>query len=146
MLFKKQGLQHKFKNIPYIDNIQVLELIDYEQLSIFNLLDQWCAVASPDDSSFITKLRHKHKKHNKFPPSNFNLPSTMFLIKHSPKDIEYTVLGFRDKNRDLVRQQIKLAIGSSSIDSLSSMFNQSKEEGTKTNHKFRKFLSTKFRH
>jgi myosin heavy subunit len=81
----------------------ILELIDYEQLSIFNSLDEWCSVATPDDSSFITKLRHKHKKHPAFPTSNFNLPSTMFVIRHSPKDIEYTVAGFRDKNKDLVR-------------------------------------------
>ena len=81
----------------------VLELIDYEQLSIFNLLDEWCSVASPDDSSFITKLRHKHKKHPSFPTTNFNLPSTLFMIRHSPKDIEYAVAGFREKNKDLVR-------------------------------------------
>ena len=37
----------------------------------------------------------------------------MFLIKHSPKDIEYTVLGFRDKNKDLVRDEIKVALRSS---------------------------------
>lgn len=39
LLFKKEGLAHKFKVIPYEDNLSVLELIDYEQLSIFNLLD-----------------------------------------------------------------------------------------------------------
>lgn len=86
------------------------------------MLDEWCSVASPDDSSFITKIRHKHKKHPKFTPHNFNLPSTMFAIAHSPKEIEYTVLGFRDKNRDLVREEIKVAVRSSSLSSLQSMF------------------------
>ena len=103
----------------------VLELIDYEQLSIFNLLDEWCSVASPDDSSFITKLRHKHKKHPSFPTANFNLPSTLFLIRHSPKDIEYAVTGFRDKNKDLVRDEIKNALKTSLLPSLSQLFDES---------------------
>lgn len=123
-------------------------MIDYEQLSIFNLLDEWCSVASPDDSNFITKLRHKHKKHPKFPIGNFNLPSTMFLVRHSPKDIEYTVIGFRDKNRDLVREELKAACRSSALPNLAYMFTDSIEgaDSAKQNHKFRKFLSTKFRH
>lgn len=66
-------------------------------------MDDHCEAASPDDSSFITKLRHKHKKHHNFPQANFNLPSTLFVIRHSPKDIEYTVIGFKDKNKDMVR-------------------------------------------
>lgn len=73
----------------------------------------------------------------------------MFLIRHSPKDIEYTVMGFRDKNRDLVREEIKAAVRSSKLSHLSSIFTENNEGGEltiKNNHKFRKFLSSKFRH
>lgn len=81
-----------------------------------------CSLPSPDESAFISKLRLNHKKHPSFPTSNFNLPSIMFLIRHSPKDIEYAVTGFRDKNKDLVRDEIKSALRSSSIPSLSQLF------------------------
>ena len=61
-------------------------------------------MASPDESTFITKLRFNHKKHDKFPPSNLNLLSTQFMIKHTPQDILYNVAGFREKNKDLLRE------------------------------------------
>lgn len=78
--------------------------MDFDRLSIFNLLDEWCSVASPDESTFITKIRFNHKKHDKFPPSNLNLLSTQFMIRHTPQDVEYNVLGFREKNKDLLRE------------------------------------------
>jgi myosin heavy subunit len=35
---------------------------------------------------------------------NLNLVSTQFLIRHTPQDVQYSVVGFRDKNRDLLRE------------------------------------------
>lgn len=48
----------------------------------------------------------------------------MFLIRHSPKDIEYTVIGFRDKNKDLVRDEIKYALMTSLLPSLAQLFDE----------------------
>lgn len=75
--------------------MQVIDLIDTQNLSIFNLLDEWCAIASPDESSFITNIRYNHKKHEKFPASNFNIPSTSFIVRHTPRDVDYVVYGFK---------------------------------------------------
>jgi len=61
--FEEEKLDHKWREIQFEDNIKVIELLDYSNLSIFNLLDEESAVASPDESSFIIKLRTNHKKH-----------------------------------------------------------------------------------
>lgn len=81
-------------------------------------------MASPDESSFITKLRSNHKKHEKFPPANFNLLSTQFMIRHTPQDIQYNVTGFKEKNKDLLREEIKLTLSSSKLEILRVMFSE----------------------
>jgi len=57
-------------------------------------------------------------------------------------------MGFREKNRDLVREELKAAARSSALPHLAAMFTDSPEtsDSSKQNHKFRKFLSSKFRH
>jgi myosin-5 len=110
-------------------------------------LDEWCAVASPDESAFITKIRFNHKKHPKFPASNLNLLSSQFIIRHTPQDILYNVSGFREKNKDLLREEIKITMRSSKLRVLTEMFSEqlAENELDSRSHRLRKFLSSKFR-
>ena len=145
--FRQENLTEKFRQVEFKDNIKVLDLIDFNHLSIFNLLDEWCSVASPDEASLITKIRYNHKKHEKFPQSNLNLLSSLFLIRHSPQDVEYNVVGFREKNKDLLREEIKITMRSSKLPILNDMFTETPLDVTldPKGHKVRKFLSSKFR-
>lgn len=58
-------------------------------------------------------------------------------------------MGFKDKNRDLLREEIKMTMRSSKLKILQGMFTEPKasaeSEIDPKAHKVRKFLSSKFR-
>lgn len=56
--------------------------------------------------------------------SNFNLPSTLFRITHTPKDIDYNVNGFREKNKDLLRNEIKNVLKGANDEILQELFTE----------------------
>lgn len=89
-------------------------------LSVFNLLDEWCTVASTEEA-FITNLSYYHKKNSYFPTSNLSSKDS-FVIKHTPRDVEYTVTSFREKNKNLLRDDVVAVLRTSSIPILGQMF------------------------
>lgn len=44
------------------------------------------------------------------------------MIRHTPQDILYNVAGFREKNKDLLREEIKITMRSSKLKALEDMF------------------------
>lgn len=61
-VFQAEGLAEFVQTVEFKDNEPLLDMLDSNSLSVFNLLDEWCSVASPDEQSFLTKVRFHHKK------------------------------------------------------------------------------------
>jgi myosin heavy subunit len=78
-------------------------LLESSTKSIFNLLDESCTL-NVRDTDYLANVRKTHERHEHFPISNSANIRNSFIIKHTPGDIEYLVDGFRDKNKDLLRE------------------------------------------
>ena len=94
--FKKEGLGDFLFELNFKDNQPIIDLMDKHPTGIFHLLDEACSVAGTDDT-LVQKIRTAHTKH-----SNFKIPKLTkdtFIIVHTAKDVEYTIGGFKTKNK-----------------------------------------------
>jgi myosin protein heavy chain len=79
---------------------QTIDLIEKKSnpVGVFSILDEECIVPKSTDDSFFQKLnQYCNKNSSKFKPSKFN---NKFTLKHYAGDVEYSVEGWIDKNRD----------------------------------------------
>ncbi len=58
------------------------------------------------DSDFLANVRKAHEGQEHFPHVNSTNVRNSFVVRHTPGEIEYMVEGFRDKNKDLLREDI----------------------------------------
>ena len=66
-------------------------------MGIFNLIDEQCAIRS-DDDKLIAKIIKTHRRHKKF--KRPKLEKEIFTVIHTARDVDYTIDGFREKNKD----------------------------------------------
>lgn len=87
-----EGLKDFLCELNFRDNQSILDLFDALPTGIFPLLDESSSVSSTDEA-FLNNIIKFHKTND-----NFKLPKIVrgnFIIIHSAKDVEYSVLGFR---------------------------------------------------
>jgi myosin heavy subunit len=87
VVFQAEGLGEFVQTVQFKDNEPIIDMLDSNNLSVFNLLDEWCSVASPDEQSFLTKIRFHHKKNEYFPATNLNTTSNSLFIRHTPREV-----------------------------------------------------------
>jgi len=95
--FINEGLEKYIVDLNFKDNQSVIDLLDLYPLGIYHLIDENCAIAGTDDG-LIQKIRNTHKANQKFQIPK--LTSNTFTIIHTAKNVEYTINGFRTKNKD----------------------------------------------
>jgi myosin heavy subunit len=114
---------------------------------IFNLIDEACQMPGTDEI-LNTKIITVHAK-NSLVKKN-RLDKLKFTIVHTPREVEYTITDFRDKNRDELPGILQGAL-EKSVDKLVSSFPAAVEpEASSAAHgkgggKNDKFLGMKFR-
>lgn len=93
---------------------QTIDLIEKKNkpVGIFSVLDEECIVPRSTDSSFFEKLNQCCSgKSEKFKASKF---SSKFSLKHYAGDVEYSIDGWIEKNRDPLNDNvIEILAGSS---------------------------------
>lgn len=93
-------------------------------------------------------MRYNHKMSPYFPQQNLNAPKDIFIIRHTPRDVEYTVTTFREKNKNLLRDDVVVILRASTLPIIAQMFAedplQDKPLNSNTN-KIRRFLGSRFR-
>lgn len=96
---KAEGLTEHINQISFLDNQNIIDLLEGYPMGIFFLLDENSQIAGTDET-MANKIRQQYASHPKFsaPP----LSKTKFIIRHTPRDVEYDVLGFKAKNKDEV--------------------------------------------
>lgn len=148
-VFQAEGLSEYVQIIPFKDNEQLLDMLDSNSLSVFNLLDEWCSVASPDEQSFLTKVRFQHKKNEYFPQVNLNTTTSSLFIRHTPREVEYNVTLFKEKNKNQLRDDVHAVLRESKLWLVQAMFPpEDKDSHTSLSSnasKMKKFIGSKFR-
>lgn len=88
--------------ITFSDNQNLLDCLEKSPICLFDVLQDTCALGSADDEAFLNKLKNACK--NKEITVKIK---GIFEVKHTARSVTYSVNGFRNKNLDVRRQEIK---------------------------------------
>ncbi|KAK6940586.1 Dilute domain [Dillenia turbinata] len=116
--------------IEFIDNQDVLDLIEKKPGGIIALLDEACMFPRSTHETFAQKLYQTFKNHKRF--SKPKLSRTDFIISHYAGDVTYQTDLFLDKNKDYVVAEHQALLSESKCSFVSGLFPSSSEESSKS--------------
>ncbi|XP_031503221.1 myosin-6-like isoform X2 [Nymphaea colorata] len=116
--------------IEFIDNQDVLDLIEKKPGGIIALLDEACMFPRSTHETFAQKLYQTFKNHKRF--SKPKLSRTDFTICHYAGDVTYQTELFLDKNKDYVVAEHQALLCASKCSFVSGLFPPSPEESSKS--------------
>ena len=128
--YRAEGVQ--VAAIPFEDNSPCVELLE-SKMGILALLDDECNFPKGSDEDFLHKLMDRHRGHShlkrggsssdpylkegaaaggKLAASSARVQSARecFVISHFAGEVEYSVAGFLDKNRDTINESLKAVL------------------------------------
>ncbi|CAA2998159.1 myosin-6-like [Olea europaea subsp. europaea] len=115
--------------IEFIDNQDVLDLIEKKPGGIIALLDEACMFPRSTHETFAQKLYQTFKNHKRF--SKPKLARSDFTLAHYAGDVTYQTELFLDKNKDYVIAEHQALLCSSKCSFASGLFPPSTEESSK---------------
>ncbi|KAI4338119.1 hypothetical protein L6164_016468 [Bauhinia variegata] len=127
--------------IEFVDNQDVLDLIEKKPGGILALLDEACMFPRSTHETFAEKLYQTFKDNKRF--SKPKLARSDFTISHYAGDVTYQTLLFLDKNKDFVVPEHEALLAASKCPFVSGLFPPSPEESSKSS-KFSS-IGTKFK-
>ncbi|OVA02253.1 IQ motif [Macleaya cordata] len=116
--------------IEFIDNQDVLDLIEKKPGGIISLLDEACMFPRSTHETFAQKLYQTFKNHKRF--SKPKLSRTDFTISHYAGDVTYQTELFLDKNKDYVVAEHQALLSASECSFVSGLFPPQSEESSKS--------------
>ncbi|CAI0436865.1 unnamed protein product [Linum tenue] len=117
--------------IEFIDNQDVLDLIEKKPGGILALLDEACSMfPKSTNETFATKLYQTFKDHKRF--SKPKLARNDFTVCHYAGDVTYQTEFFLDKNKDYVVAEHQALLSASKCSFVSSLFPPLPEESSKS--------------
>ncbi|KAF5188692.1 Myosin-11 [Thalictrum thalictroides] len=115
--------------IEFVDNQDVLDLIEKKPGGIIALLDEACMFPKSTHETFCQKLYQTFKAHKRFIKPK--LSSTNFTIAHFAGEVLYQADQFLDKNKDYVVPEHRALLGASKCSFVAELFPPLPEESTK---------------
>ncbi|KAK3193407.1 hypothetical protein Dsin_024717 [Dipteronia sinensis] len=116
--------------IEFVDNQDILDLIEKKPGGIIALLDEACMFPRSTHETFAQKLYQTFKNHKRF--SKPKLARSDFTICHYAGDVTYQTELFLDKNKDYVVAEHQSLLSASKCSFVSSLFAPLAEESSKT--------------
>ncbi|KAL5708068.1 hypothetical protein ACHQM5_018903 [Ranunculus cassubicifolius] len=116
--------------IEFIDNQDVLDLIEKKPGGIISLLDEACMFPRSTHETFSQKLYQTFNSNKRF--SKPKLSPTDFTICHYAGDVTYQTEHFLDKNKDYVVAEHQSLLNASESPFVSSLFPLLPEESSKS--------------
>ncbi|KAH9292877.1 hypothetical protein KI387_041931 [Taxus chinensis] len=116
--------------IEFVDNQDVLDLIEKKPGGIVALLDEACMFPRSTHETFAQKLYQTFKNNKRF--SKPKLSRTDFTICHYAGDVTYQTDLFLDKNKDYVVAEHQGLLSSSKCSFVASLFPALPEESSKS--------------
>ncbi|KAI3678757.1 hypothetical protein L6452_38060 [Arctium lappa] len=116
--------------IEFIDNQDILDLIEKKPGGIIALLDEACMFPRSTHETFSQKLYQTFKNHKRF--AKPKLARSDFTICHYAGDVTYQTELFLDKNKDYVIAEHQALLSASKCFFVSSLFPTSSEESSKS--------------
>ncbi|KAK9725567.1 hypothetical protein RND81_05G153800 [Saponaria officinalis] len=116
--------------IEFVDNQDVLDLIEKKPGGIIALLDEACMFPRSTHETFAEKLYQTFNNHKRF--SKPKLSRTDFTISHYAGEVTYQTELFLDKNKDYVVAEHQELLGASKCAFVASLFPPLPEESSKS--------------
>ncbi|XP_073224429.1 myosin-15-like [Cicer arietinum] len=120
--------------IEFIDNQDVLDLIEKKPIGIIALLDEACMFPKSTHETFSTKLFQHFLSHPRLGKEKFS--ETDFTVSHYAGKVTYHTVTFLDKNRDYVVLEHCNVLSSSKCPFVSGLFPMLPEESSRSSYKF----------
>ncbi|KAL2900419.1 Myosin-6 [Bienertia sinuspersici] len=116
--------------IEFIDNQDVLDLIEKKPGGIISLLDEACMFPRSTHETFAQKLYQTFKNHKRF--SKPKLARSDFTICHYAGDVTYQTELFLDKNKDYVVAEHQALLSASRCSFVANLFPPLPEDSSKS--------------
>ncbi|KAF3452326.1 hypothetical protein FNV43_RR02759 [Rhamnella rubrinervis] len=116
--------------IEFVDNQDVLDLIEKKPGGIIALLDEACMFPKSTHETFANKLYQTFSKHKRFIKPK--LSRTNFTIAHYAGEVQYLSDQFLDKNKDYVVPEYQDLLGASKCTFVAGLFPPLPEESAKS--------------
>ncbi|KAL8500655.1 hypothetical protein ACS0TY_020292 [Phlomoides rotata] len=115
--------------VEFVDNQDVLDLIEKKPGGIIALLDEACMFPKSTHETFAQKMYQTYKGHKRF--SKPKLAQTDFSINHYAGDVTYQADHFLDKNKDYVIAEHQALLIASTCPFVANLFPQLSDESSK---------------
>lgn len=115
--------------VEFVDNQDVLDLIEKKPGGIIALLDEACMFPKSTHETFAQKMYQTYKAHKRF--SKPKLARTAFTINHYAGDVTYQADHFLDKNKDYVVAEHQALLDASKCPFVANLFPPLPEETSK---------------
>ncbi|RZC85461.1 hypothetical protein C5167_041646 [Papaver somniferum] len=128
--------------IEFIDNQDVLDLIEKKPVGIIALLDEACMFPKSTHATFATKLFQSFKDHPRLAKTKFS--QTDFTVSHyagKAGHVTYQTDIFLDKNRDYVVVEHCNLLFASKCSFLAGLFPSESDASSKSSYKFSSIAS-----
>ncbi|KAG8223098.1 hypothetical protein J437_LFUL002046, partial [Ladona fulva] len=109
--YRKEGI--RWKNIDFMDNTGCLQLIEGKPSGLLCILDDQCNFPGATSETLLQKFNSVHKEN-----SFYEVPQkreAAFIVRHYAGKVKYQVAEVREKNLDLMRQDIVGVLKNSSM-------------------------------
>ncbi|PWA43478.1 IQ motif, EF-hand binding site [Artemisia annua] len=126
--YKKEAIDWSY--IEFVDNQDVLDLIEKKPGGIIALLDEACMFPKSTHETFANKLYQTFKNHKRFIKPK--LSRTDFTIGHYAGEVQYQSDQFLDKNKDYVVPEHQDLLSVSKCSFVAGLFPPVAEESSKS--------------
>ncbi|XP_024990425.1 myosin-11-like isoform X1 [Cynara cardunculus var. scolymus] len=126
--YKKEAINWSY--IEFVDNQDVLDLIEKKPGGIIALLDEACMFPKSTHETFSNKLYQTFRNHKRFIKPK--LSRTDFTIAHYAGEVQYQSDQFLDKNKDYVVPEHQDLLSASKCSFVAGLFPPVAEESSKS--------------
>ncbi|KAK8467989.1 hypothetical protein PHAVU_007G195700 [Phaseolus vulgaris] len=126
--YTKEGIDWSY--LEFVDNQDVLDLIEKKPGGIIALLDEACMFPKSTHETFSQKLYQTFKDHKRFIKPK--LTRSDFTVIHYAGDVQYQSEHFLDKNKDYVVPEHQEMLSASKCSFVSGLFPPLSEETAKS--------------
>ncbi|CAK5081127.1 unnamed protein product [Meloidogyne enterolobii] len=113
--------------LPYLDNLQVLEMLAVQPLSVMSVIDDISIAPEASDTNLLSKLHSSHSNNESLYQKPKSSLLNQFAIRHYTGLVQYKVEGMILKNKDYFPSELSKLINESELKFLQKIF-QNKEE------------------
>lgn len=137
-IYEEDGIE--FQKIDYKDNILILEVIEDKNSGIISILDDELRIPQSSDERLLKKIETANKDKREAFKKDFKVKD-QFTIMHFAGDVDYSITGFVEKNRDQTTGNMKAIMQESGLELVTRLFPKDEE----TKNKATKSLAYQFR-